>query len=458
MSRHCAVIDVGKTHVKLHLLDDALNCRARLSRDNPVLCGPPYPHYDIDGLWRWMCAGLAQFAAAAHIDRLAVTTHGACAALLDPAAGAAGLALPVMDYEFEHVARDADYAALRPAFAQTFSPALPAGLNLGRQLSWQRRHHRAQFERAHLLLPYPQYWAWRLTGRAVAEFTSWGCHTDLWAPAARDYSDLVDALGLRDKLPPLVGAGEVVGALSAEVAAQTGLPGDCRVVAGVHDSNASYLRYLGRGSAGAFTVVSTGTWVITFASGASLSALDERRDMLANVDINGDPVPCARFMGGREFQAICARSGAAAADAFSAADVQRVIDDGVLALPDFSGGSGPFGGRAPCIQGGSASGPALASLYCALMLDYELELLRATGDIVIEGAWLRNAPLCALLAQLRPRRAVRLSRDATGTVSGAAQLALGVSIPPALDTATPGAWRGLDEYRRRWRNQLGGAG
>ena len=40
------------------------------------------------------------------------------------------------------------------------------------------------------------------------------------------------------------------------------------------------------------------------AAGGALDRLDAGRDMLANVDALGDPVPCARFMGGREFALI----------------------------------------------------------------------------------------------------------------------------------------------------------
>ena len=45
-----------------------------------------------------------------------------------------------MDYEFSGVDEiEPDYAPLRPPFSQSFSPALPAGLNLARQLFWQQR-------------------------------------------------------------------------------------------------------------------------------------------------------------------------------------------------------------------------------------------------------------------------------------------------------------------------------
>ncbi|MBK8991517.1 MAG: hypothetical protein IPM40_07380 [Gammaproteobacteria bacterium] len=78
-------------------------------------------------------------AARFRIGRLNVATHGATAALIDPTLGEDGLVLPVLDYEFDGPAGATGYDSLRPAFAETLSPALPAGLNLGRQLWWQQQ-------------------------------------------------------------------------------------------------------------------------------------------------------------------------------------------------------------------------------------------------------------------------------------------------------------------------------
>lgn len=455
MTQHCAVLDIGKTNVKIHVIDEDLRSCFHRSCANKVIQQGIYPHFDIHALWRWIRGTLSEVAGEYHIDAISITTHGATAALVHRDAGESGLVMPVMDYEFDGVASESDYNQVRPPFEETFSPALPAGLNLGRQLFWQQRYFSHAFDQAQHILPYPQYWAWRLTGVPVAEVTSWGCHTDLWAPAKRDYSALVDSLGLRDKLPPMVPADTMIGTIREAIAEQTGLSPECRVYAGVHDSNASYLRYLQRDSKTPFTVISTGTWVISFSSSAGLGCLREHRDMLANVDVQGNAVPCARFMGGREFDILCQRTGSKPGDEFSTDQLQQLIDERVLALPDFSEGSGPFGGRSAEVRGRASSGPALASLYCALMADYELDLLGAEGDVIIEGAWLKNPLLCDLLAQLRPQQNIFISTDDTGTVSGAAQLAFGMSSPePQLAPVTTTELNGLAAYRDLWRAAL----
>ena len=97
-----------------------------------------------------------------------------------------------------------------------------------------------------------------------------------------------------------------------------------------------------------------------------------------------------------------------------------------------------------------AAGGTEASLYCALMLDVELDLLGSEGELIIEGAWLRNPLLCGILAQLRPQQTVYLSCDETGTVSGAAQLAFGVSVTPAVERVCATTLQGLADYRSAW--------
>src|SRR5690606_16835259 len=128
---------------------------------------------------------------------------------------------------------------------------------------------------------------------AASEVTSLGCHTDLWNAVAQTYSSLPQQLGWLDKFAPLQAAWAPLGPLKPALVALTGLPADCQVMCGIHDSNASLLRYLG---AARQTVLSTGTWMIAAAFGADLGVLREAADMLANTNALGQPVASARFM------------------------------------------------------------------------------------------------------------------------------------------------------------------
>ena len=91
------------------------------------------------------------------------------------------------------------------------------------------------------LVPWAQYWAWWLSGTAVSEVTSLGCHSDLWSPDAADWSPLAKAQGWDQRFAPLAKAGDVIGTISPALAAATGLPATVKVLAGLHDSNAALM-------------------------------------------------------------------------------------------------------------------------------------------------------------------------------------------------------------------------
>lgn len=451
------VLDIGKTNAKLTLIDSAGRTLAEARMPNTVRSTVPYPHHDTERLWAWMLGQLRELSTRAHIRAIVPVTHGATAALVDDA----GLVLPVLDYE--HVPGDATdaarYASLRPAFDESGSPQLPAGLNLGRQLDWLAARFPAEFARAKRVLMYPQYWAWRLCGVAASEVTSLGCHTDLWRPAGGGFSSLVERAGWERLFPERRDAWARLGTLRPELAADTGLPADCEIVCGIHDSNASLLRHLlTLQHSGPCTVLSTGTWVIAAALGSATRPLVEAQDMLANCNVFGDAVPCMRFMGGREFSVLAGERPAP----FTADDVERLVERQTMALPCFAETGGPFAGQAGRVVGAlpatDAERAALATLYVALMTDHCLDALGASGRVVVEGAFTANPWFGPLLAGLADGRDVTVSDDSSGTTCGAWLLdTWGREAQPAdapVKAWNPAGWRA---YRDAWRARAAAA-
>ncbi|MFD1626331.1 FGGY-family carbohydrate kinase [Azospirillum griseum] len=423
--RFIAVVDIGKTNAKLVVHDLAERTdRVVASQPNRVLTDGPYPHADADGLWAFLLDGLARAAAQGRVDALSITTHGAAAALVDGDVDGDGLVLPILDYE-SPLPDDTtpDYDRLRPAFADSGSPPLPGGLNLGRQVFWLQRRFPDAFAKARHILTYPQYWAWRLSGVAASEATSLGCHTDLWEPAKGGLSALVDRAGWRGLFPPLRSAFDALGPLRPEIAARVGL-GPIPVHCGIHDSNASLLPHILARPA-PLSVVSTGTWIIALAVGGSLAGLDPARDALANVDALGRPVPSARFMGGRVYDRLTNRDPTAPSDA----DLDRVLTDAITVhTPD--GAPDRWSHDPASLTPGERA--AAASLRCALTTAAMLDTLRADGPTIVEGPFARNRLFLRALAA-RTGRPVAASPSATGTSAGAARLAL----PPTAPAAAP---------------------
>ena len=449
-----AIVDIGKTRLKLHVLGESGELLEAFELANQVVAGAPYPHFDTNDHWNWLLDTLAGIDSVKDISNIVPVTHGAAAALMD----GNQLVLPILDYEYEGVADDdPQYELLRDPFKNSLSPKLPAGLNLGRQLFWQQRHFPEAFSRATALLLYPQYWAWRLSGVMATELTSLGAHTDLWRPEKRNFSALVSRQGWTPLFQPIRHAWQALGRIREDVATRTGLPGHCEVLCGIHDSNASYLRYV-KDQTENISVVSTGTWVICMGGAVATSHMDENRDMLANVDAFGRPVPCARFMGGREFAAISEVLGKQAESSLS--DAGNYVQQGTMALPSFARTGGPFmdqtGRFVHGNPGSSVDGPTLGSLYCALVTDYCLDLLESRDRIVIEGPFIADEVFTGTLAALRPTQTLCVSSDMTGTVSGAHLLARWEQRQgrPAVEEIAPLDFPGLSRYRDQWRDEV----
>jgi L-fuculokinase len=472
MTRLIAVLDIGKSNSRLLLVEAGRGVvftaerpsKAVLLDREPGDMTRPARTLDIAGIEAWLLRQLAMLAERHRISAILPIAHGAAMVLIDDA----GQALLAPDYEdayFDQLAED--YAMLRDPFAFSFSPLLPAGLNLGKQIFVLQRLAPELFGRVRLILTYPQYWAWRLSGVAASEVTSLGCHTDLWRPAEAGFSHLATDQGWTRLLPPVRPAQAVLGTLRPEMAQATGLDPGCSVLCGIHDSNASYLAHrITRPDAEKFAVISSGTWCVIFAHGAALERLRETQDMLANVDALGVPVPTARFMGGREFAAIAGPEGVMATPSLD--DLNTVLAGGAMALPHFAPG-GPFNGLAGRLIATDALAPgarnalapgarnALATLYCALMTDLILNRLGAAGTILIDGPFAGNPLFALVLQSLRPNVLVLPSEPKSGMAVAAQWLA--DQLPPAPQAAERAApvWvpaAALSAYRERWRCAL----
>jgi len=436
------VLDVGKTHAKLSLVGRDGRVRGARRRANAAVVAEGRAVLDADGTEAWALASLADAAREADIRAIVPVGHGAAAALVE----GDRLAAPVMDYEVAPPAEvAAAYARERDDFAVTGSPRLPAGLNLGVQLFWQERLYPGLWPKRAMALPWAQYWAMRLSGEAASEATSLGCHTDLWRPHAGGWSALAERRGWAARFPALQRADAALGPARA-----LGAP----VLAGLHDSNASLnaARAFPEVAGAPFSLISTGTWFVTFQCGGGAEvALDPARDVLINVDVEGRPVPSARFMGGREYAAI---TGEALGEATTFEAMTQLVAAGVRTRPSFAPG-GPFqGGQGAVVGrvGGPAERAALAALHLALMSDVDLGLVGAIGPIVIEGRFAADPIFAAVLAALRPDRAVYACPDGGDAVAlGAARLVWPALAPAAPLRRVAPAPIELAAYAARWR-------
>lgn len=455
------VVDVGKTHAKVSLWDAEGRLIDRHSRANIPQTASGYKALDVSGIDRWLSESLTAFAQKGVVSHIVTVGHGAGAALLQRG----NLFAAPMDYEDEAAAADREeYDAQRDAFVATGSPALPCGLNLGMQL------HRYEKLFGPLpdditIVPWAQYWAWRLCGIAASEVSSLGCHTDLWKPLSRTYSSLATRRGWAARMAPIRAAGEQLGPITRQVAEQTGLPGDCRVLCGMHDSNAALLAARGHAQISDHdaTVISTGTWFVAMRSLSTDAAIDigtlaDTRDCLVNVDVSGRPVPSARFMGGREAELIGGVDSFALSVNYDPdallSRLPELVANGSSAFPSFVRGVGPF----PASAGEWRNQPAdagdrrvVTGLYLALMVDASLELIGSRDRLLIEGRFAEAVIFIRALASLRPRQQVYVSNAHQDVAYGALRLVSPHLPPPCELTPIEPLEIDLRAYADEWR-------
>lgn len=453
------IIDIGKTMSKVSLwTDDGVMLDKQVRANEPCVVDG-LKRLDVDGIADWLRATLPLFAAHP-IAAIIPVGHGAGVV----AVGDDGPLFPPLDYEQDLPADVmAEYRAQRDDFAITGSPALPAGLNIGAQLYWLERLYPREMARA-TLLPWAQYWAFWLSGVARSEVSSLGCHTDLWAPAAGDYSPMAKRLGWAEKFAPLAKAGEAIGALRADLAAATGLPATAKIYTGLHDSNAAL--YAARGFAAMegrdTTVLSTGTWFIPMRLplAGPPPTLSENRDCLINVDVFGRPVPSARFMGGREIESLIEidtrRVDIKPDQPALLSAVAEVLADGVVLLPSFAPGFGPY----PKGEGRWINRPecwyarrAAACLYAAMVTETCLSLVGSSDAVLIEGRFAEAEVFTRALASLRPDLAFYIGPAHNDVSFGALRL-LHPELRPHGDlTRVEPLPNDLTQYAADWRER-----
>jgi L-fuculokinase len=454
LPRGIAVVDAGKTNTKIILFgpDGRPVAERKVASLNHE--GPPYRTIDPAPLIKLCRTALPELDAILPIDIVVPCAHGAALACLTKDGS---LALPVMDYTSEPPPEIiASYRRIEPPFEEVFGPLLPMALTHGLQLYWQQQSFAHEFARIKTIVPWIQYVAFCLSGKLATEISGMACQSHLMDIRSGGPSSLVKRMGWETLFPPLAKAWQPIGSLRTEFLGKN-FRGAAKVLAGVHDSNANYLRYLAGGQK-KFTLLSTGTWIIGFDTEAKLESLIQEKDTVSNTDVFGNRVACCRFFGGREFEVL---SEGAPGEAATMAAVQHVINQKTYACPSFTDGGGPVphsGGKGKVIGEKPASAEqraSLASLYCALMVSESLAALGSRHDIIVDGPFSKNRVFLQILAQLRAGQKVLASDLRDGTTAGAACLALmpnGIlpHVPLSLTTIASQNLSNLGEYQAKW--------
>jgi sugar (pentulose or hexulose) kinase len=491
MGKTIAVIDIGMTNKKVAVFDRDLRLLAIERRNFEPLMVEGLETHDLRGMEEWFLDSLAGLSKRFDIGAIVLCTHGATLVCAD-ACGKPVLPCVYYTHEPGPEFQERFYALAgtpEELQAATGTPNLSALINPAKGLLFAKERWPDAFASASLVLPYPQYWGMRLTGKAGLEGTYMGCHTYLYDWKKNSSSLVAERLGVAEKLPfPLRASWEALGALKPELAARTGLSPETIVTMGIHDSNASLLPYLIKEGEGGFVLNSTGTWCVLMrpAEKFGFEARELGKVVFFNRSAYNEPVKTAIFLGGKEYE-VWSRLIAASAEASAGASVYASVlaARSEFILPEIVPGSGQFPGSiSQAVEGGRRylfsaldnGGPrpgfladrarAEAVLNISLTLQTLVALERtglAAGEkIFTEGGFRNNPEYNALLAAALPQNPVYLTDMAEATSFGAALTGLaalegktpselgGLFEIHALAAAPMAAIPGFEAYRTEW--------
>ena len=451
-----AVLDVGKTNKKVLLYDLELNLleisKAAFPEEekNGLMLEKPKEIFD------WFCESLSQFSGHYDIKAISVTTHGATIVCVDDKGD---ISAPPLSYTNTTEAGFADeffdLFGGREHLQQTTGTAeIGELINTGKMIYYLKKNFPDDLERTRWILHFPQYFVYMLTGIAGAEPTMLGCHSYLFDPAEKVYSEVAHKLGVIDKLSSRINnSWEMAGKLTPDICKRTGVSDDCVVTFGVHDSNSSLIPYL-ISQKGKFVLNSTGTWCVAMSPAESISFDAEELGKLVfyNMDVFNDPVKTSIFMGGMEYQTYMELFNQRFPDmelpAFTAELYSSVLEQcNEFILPSVAKGAGIFPSSSPRlvqadkeftledIQSGKAGPDFMADFEraCAILI-YSLAIQTTKafeyvgmedGDTVfVEGGFRLNQPYLTVLNAIYPASKIYTTDLKEATAIGAAILAL----------------------------------
>ena len=302
-----AVLDIGKTNKKVLIYDKQLKILDKISHafgevagDNSLKLEQP------EAVFEWFISVLKTFSGSYNIVAISVTTHGAMGVCVD---SDGNITCPPLAYTNEPGQEFCDsffeeFGDRETLQQKTATAEIGEMINFAKMIYYWKKHCPDKLENTKHILFYPQYFGYKLTGNAAADITMLGCHTYLYDPYTKKYSDIAQKLGVVDKLPQKVSnSWDTLGTVTPQISEQAGLPTDCIVTTGIHDSNASLLPFLITEDK-EFILNSTGTWCVAMkpAEDISFKPGELGKTVFYNQDVFGKPVKTSIFMGGLEYE------------------------------------------------------------------------------------------------------------------------------------------------------------
>ena len=451
-----AVIDIGMTNKKIAVYDHSLTqLETKYQNFDPIIIDGLETH-DLEGMENWFIDCLKDFAARYPIKALAVSAHGATFVCIDKNGK---VALPCVYYTHEpgddfHRRFYEQFGKPEELQERTGTPSFKAMINPAKGILFAKEQFPVLFKNINCILPYPQYWGLRFTGKTGTESTYMGNHTYLWDHADKCLSSVARDLGIADFIPnKLYNSWDILGTITEDFSKKTGLSKDTIVTMGIHDSNSALLPHFAHKGERGFILNSTGTWCVIMNPVEQYGfAPDELgKVVFFNISAFGKPVKTAIFLGGLEFETwsklIMKRHNRNDIPGWNEALYHSILKEKkIFLLPELTPGSGQFpASKARIVEDNKdyafkmmESGEnipscfedyekAFAVLRISLLMQ-TMTALERTGvqkghEIYTEGGFRKDESYNRLLSSAFPENRVFLTGITEATALGAAMTA-----------------------------------
>lgn len=294
-----AVFDIGRTNKKFFLFDrNYKEVFREYTRLPETTDEDGYPSEDIHELINWIKTNFDSILENDNYDVKAVnfSSYGASFVHIDHQGK---VVAPLYNYtkpidksipgEFYQ-----KYGGEMTIAIETASPQ-SGMLNSGMQLYWLKKTRPEVFSQIKYSLHLPQYLSFLFTGIPVSEYTSIGCHTNLWDFEKEDYHQWVYEEETHKILAPVV---------PTSASFNTSYNGKkLKIGVGIHDSSSALLPYI-LSKKKPFLLLSTGTWSIALNpfNSEKLTKNDIENNCLNYLRTDGNRVKASRFFMGNEYR------------------------------------------------------------------------------------------------------------------------------------------------------------
>lgn len=292
-----AVFDIGKTNKKLLLFDEHYKLVWETASQFAELCDEDgFACEDVEALVEWIHSSLETLFSDNRFSIKAInfSAYGASFVYLDEKRK---IIEPLYNYLKQYPTELSkkfylDYGGEQKISKETASPIL-GNLNSGMQLYRIKNQLPEKYQRIETALHLPQFLSYILTGNLYSDYTSIGCHTQLWDFNKKNYHDWVMEEGIDLRLAPIKQCDRLGGYF------QNTIP----VGVGMHDSSASLIPYL-ISFTQHFILISTGTWCISLNPFNQTELTDDelKQDCLCFISFKGNPVKASRLFAGYEHE------------------------------------------------------------------------------------------------------------------------------------------------------------